>query len=292
MIMLKPNDLYENESISTTQYYASKAVDSFLLDFQYDFKGDRKVDIEYQYNVSAELVGTVLTEKLDEVVWDRNFILMDSKSDKKVATDEFAIMDEVSIDYDTYFDLVRLYEKTYDIAIDAILKVRFNIVYDINLSEVGIGTKRVEDYIELDIPVIDTVTQVKENFESNISENVVPEIENLPIKRNICYVFAGVFFFVGVIIIFIKLRKNKISLKKTYERKVNHILKEYRDIIVTVVDRPDFGSLKIMEVAILEDLIDVAEQSKGNIIHYEDLESKENLLCVIVGDYVFLYRIV
>ena len=290
--MLKPNDLYENENIFTTQYYASKSVDSFLLDFQYDFKGDRKVDIEYQYNVSAELVGTVLTEKLDEVVWDRNFILMDSKSDKKVATDEFAIMDEVSIDYDTYFDLVRLYEKTYDIAIDAILKVRFNIVYDINLSEVGIGTKRVEDYIELDIPVIDTVTQVKENFESNISENVVPEIENLPIKRNICYVFAGVFFFVGVIIIFIKLRKNKISLKKTYERKVNHILKEYRDIIVTVVDRPDFGSLKIMEVAILEDLIDVAEQSKGNIIHYEDLESKENLLCVIVGDYVFLYRIV
>ncbi len=255
-------------------------------------KGDRKADIEYQYNVSAELIGTVVTEKLDEVVWEKNFILMDSKSDKKVATDEFTIMDEVSIDYDTYLDLVRLYEKTYDIAIDAILKVRFNIVYDINLSEVGIGTKRVEDYIELDIPVIDTVTQVKENFESSISENVVPEIENLPIKRNICYVFAGVFFFVGVIVIFIKLRKNKVPLEKTYERKVNHILNEYRDLIVTVIDRPDFEGLKSMEVAILEDLIDVAEQSKRNIIHYEDLESKENLLCVIVRDYVFLYRIV
>ncbi len=290
--MLKPNDLYENERISTTQYYASKSVDSFLLNFQYDFKGDRKVDIEYQYNVSAELVGTVITEELNEVVWDRNFMLMDSKSDKKTATDEFTIMDDVSIDYDTYLDLVRLYEQTYDIAIDAILKVRFNIVYDINLSDVGIGTKRVEDYIELDIPVIDTVTQVKENFESSISENVVPEIENLSIKRNICYVFAGVFFLVGVIVIFIKLMKGKGSLEKTYERKVNHILKEYRDLIVTVVDKPDFGGLKIMEVAILEDLIDVAEQSKGNIIHYEDLESKENLLCVIVGDYVFLYRIV
>ena len=58
-------------------------------------KGDRKADIEYQYNVSAELIGTVVTEKLDEVVWEKNFILMDSKSDKKIATDEFTIMDEL-----------------------------------------------------------------------------------------------------------------------------------------------------------------------------------------------------
>ncbi len=69
-----------------------------------------------------------------------------------------------------------------------------------------------------------------------------------------------------------KIKKNKITVQRKYEKNVNHILKYYKDIIVTVNSKPDFADLKMMELIIFDDLIDVAEQNNCNIIHYEDRE--------------------
>ena len=74
-----------------------------------------------------------------------------------------------------------------------------------------------------------------------------------------------------------------------YNYNITHILKYYRDLIVTVSNKPDLTNLKIMKLVILEDLIDVAEQNKVNIIHYEVPNKEESNLYVIVRNYVYVY---
>ena len=74
-----------------------------------------------------------------------------------------------------------------------------------------------------------------------------------------------------------------------YNYNITHILKYYRDLIVTVSNKPDLTNLKIMKLVILEDLIDVAEQNKVNIIHYKVPNKEESNLYVIVSNYVYVY---
>ncbi len=278
-VLLKANEFYQTETLPANLYYASKSIDDFIINFEYSFKGNSKIDMQYDYNVTTDLVGTVKDEYQDKEVWNRNFCLLENKSDKQTNIDTFSVKEKINVDYEKYNNLVHLYENEYEIKLDAILKVHFNIVYYIN-------TEKIEDSIELDIPLTNTVTEVKENYEKESVRNIITSTQKSEIKQYICYAIAGLFIISAIIIFIIEINKNKMTPQEKYEKNINHILKYYRDIIVTVNDKPNFADLKIMEVMTLEDLIDVAEQNNCNIIHYE------NYLYAIVGEYVYSYILI
>lgn len=95
----------------------------------------------------------------------------------------------------------------------------------------------------------------------------------------------------AIIISIIEINKNKMTPEEKYEKNVNHILKYYRDIIVTIKNEPNLTGLKIMELITLDDLIDVAEQNDCNIIHYEDIKNEIHYLYAVIGDYVYCYKL-
>ena len=76
-----------------------------------------------------------------------------------------------------------------------------------------------------------------------------------------------------------------------YEKNINKILKYYRDLIVTVDNKPDLSNLESLKVMILDDLIDVAEQNKAIIIRYEELKEDKSYLYVIIGKYAYIYEV-
>ncbi len=291
-VLLKPNNYYTSEMLPSGRYYASKSVKQYSLDFKYHFYGDKEADVKCVYNITAELSGVV-----DEIndngkeVWNRTFNVLENK--KQNGKNEFYIDEKVNIDYEYYNNLARSYEKEYGIAIDSVLKVRLNVSYNINLNETNIDSQDIKDYIELDIPITNTVTGVEENYESLTIKNIKPKIENV-IWKKIIYYAVGIAFIIGAIVIsVVRIRKNKqnITLEDMYEKNINKILKYYRDLIVTVENEPDISNLKVMRVTTMDDVIDVAEQNKANIIQYEVIESRVSKLYVIVHDYVYIYEV-
>ncbi len=268
--------------------YASQSIDSYVINFEYKLKGSKKADIEYDYSITGDLVGTVITnDNQDKDIWNRKFILLDNKSDKQINTDEILINKRIKIDYGYYNELARSYERTYGITIDSVLKVYFNITFSSNL---GIGnSEKVNDYIELDIPITNTVTEIRENYEKNTTKDILIKNQNSNVARITCYVVGGAFIITAITIIIIKIMKNKKTPKDVYRSNINHIMKYYRDLIVTVNNEPNIANLNIMNIDLLEDLIDVAEQNKSNIIHYEVDKNKRSKLYVIVNDYVYVY---
>ena len=125
------------------------------------------------------------------------------------------------------------------------------------------------------------------------TKNINPKIEDVVGKRIIYYVIGTAFIIGTIAISVVRIRKNKhnMTLEDMYEKNINKILKYYRDLIVTVEDEPDITNLKIMNVTTIDDLIDVAEQNKSNIIHYEVIKSRVSKLYVIVNEYVYIYQI-
>ena len=285
IVELIPNTFYASDTLPAGGHYASKSVNSFIINFIYNFEGSSRTDIDYNYNVTANLIGTVVNSDGEEKeVWNRNYTLQKDTNSNQKNIDTFSINKKVTIDYQKYNNLARSYENEYGIALNAILKLRFNISYDINLSNLNVDTEKVDDYIELDIPITNTVTEVKKNYENQESKYVFPKTQD----NNIAfYIIGELFIFVAILIFIIAIIKNK--HKDLYTRNINHIFKYYKDLIVTISNEPDLSNSKTLYIHILDDLIDVAEQTRSNIIHYEVIPNEKSYLYVIVNDYVYIY---
>ena len=284
-IVLKPNDFYLSETLPSGLYYASKSIDSINIDFKYMFKANSKLNLNYNYIVTADLIGKAnTTDNQTKEVWNRRFNLTNNSENVINNTQEFLINQSVSIDYETYNNLVHLYEQTYGLKLDAVLKVRLNV----NIQDSNVESKPIEDYIELEIPINNTITEVKENYENITFNTIIPSTNKVSVKEIIYYIIAILSCVGAIILIITIIRKNKIS-QNIYEKNINKILKHYGEIIATVEDEPNLANLAIMKVQNFYDLIDVAEQNKTNIIHYEVLEKQESYFYVVVDKYAYKY---
>ena len=288
-VLLKQNNFYETQTLPSGGYYASKSIETFNIDLKYAFKADKKANIQYNYDIVATLIGKVNDNSdQDAEVWNRKFILHDDTSNNQENVDEISINEQVNIDYQYYNNLVRSYEKEYDITIDAILKLRFNISYTINSENIGIENEKVEDFIELDIPVTNSITKVDKEYKEQTSNSINQADAN---DQDILY-FIGILLIIGsMLVIIVIINKNRKTQEQIYNRTLRHILKCYLDLIVTVDNEPDLTNLKIMHLSILDDLIDVAEQTQNNIIHYKVPGKQENKFYVIVNEYVYVYTL-
>ncbi len=282
-VELKPNTFYETENLPAGGYYPSKAISKYKINFEYIFQGDKKANFEYTYNITANLVGTVKeNDNQEKEVWNRSYILNENTSDKISNVNEFSVQKGINIDYDYYNNLARSYEKTYGITINSILKLNFNISY------LEAQKQKIEDTIELKIPLTNTISEVEENYEKTTENSIKPKIEDIQIKQIIYYIFGGIFILFGIILITIEII-NKNQKEPIYNYNINHILKYYKNLIVTITNELDLSNLKVMKLLILDDLIDLAEQNQVNIIHYKVPNKEESNLYVIINDYAFIY---
>ena len=289
-VLLKPNDFYESQSLPSSLYYASKSIDNFVINFKYDFNGSKETNLSYSYNVTAELIGYANDKSgQSRKVWSKTFDIAENKDIQQNYIKDFSISQDANINYETYNNLARLYEDKYGITIDAILKVRLNV----SLNFYDLEKKEAKDYIELDIQINSTITNVEEKYESKSLDNIGIQGKTFNTKE-ILYSIIGVIFIlasIAITIIAIKKSKSEESLEDMYEKNINKILKYYRDLIVTVDNKPDLSNLESLKVMILDDLIDVAEQNKAIIIRYEELKEDKSYLYVIIGKYAYIYEV-
>ena len=289
-VLLKPNDFYESQSLPSSLYYASKSIDNFVINFKYDFNGSKETNLSYSYNVTAELIGYANDKSgQSRKVWSKTFDIAENKDIQQNYIKDFSISQDANINYETYNNLARLYEDKYGITIDAILKVRLNV----SLNFYDLEKKEAKDYIELDIQINSTITNVEEKYESKSIDNIGIQGKTFNTKE-ILYSIIGVIFIlasIAITIIAIKKSKSEESLEDMYEKNINKILKYYRDLIVTVDNKPDLSNLESLKVMILDDLIDVAEQNKAIIIRYEELKEDKSYLYVIIGKYAYIYEV-
>ncbi len=286
-VLLKPNDFYDEPLLPSKRYYAAKSVDSYIVNFEYDFKESKKTNINYTYNITCEIVGILANSEDNKEIWSKTFnILPDDTSNSY--KDNFSVKKQIKIDYDYYNNLARSFEEAYGILIDSTLKVRFNIKYNTNLSSMNLNDN-IEDYIELSISLTDTVTHAEENLKNNISKEILPN-SNITLKI-IYYVLGTLSISLSITFIIIKIKRKNRTPEQIYKHNINKVLKYYKELIVTVTNEPNLKDLNIMELTSLDDLIDVAEQSKNSIIHYETNKNKESKLYVIINEYVYIYTI-
>ena len=290
-VLLKPNNFYLENVLPSGGYYASNSIDLYKIDFNYLFEGEKKAFIKYNYNITAKLIGIIEDNEEEKEVWNRNFNLFDNIEKDVEETSQFEIKEKIDIDYKYYNNLVRLYEQEYKITIKSVLKIYLNISYTIDLKNYNANNENIEDSIELEIPLTNSVSEIKENYEKNIENCINSQKNNLRLYKKIFVIISGIFIICSAILIIVIKFQNRKTPEEKYKNKLNQILKYYKDIIITVTNKPDISNLKIIEVSYIEDLIDIAEQTRNNIIYYPNIVEKESEFYIINDNYVYIYKL-
>ncbi len=284
-VLLKENNFYENKTIPSDRSYVSKGIDKYLLEFKYNLSSTNNKNIKCKYNITAQIVGTVSSNNEQEKeIWTKNYVLLDDKSTD--IQDNLSIVENVDIKYDDYNNIVQEYEDNYGISINAILKIKFNILYNVEFdNKENKSINDVEDCIELDIVLNNSISSVEKNYEEITKKEVFPINKN---DVNVYYICSGAFGIVAMILIILVTRKRR-NPEEIYNKRVDYILKNYDELIVTVSNEPNIDNYNVMKITNFDDLIDLAEQNKINIIHYEKIKDKQNNFYVFVDKFVYVY---
>ncbi len=286
-VILKPNDFYENNILQSNECYAAKSIKQLKINFEHKINSSKKANVEYKYKITNDLVATAVNrENIDKNIWNRTYFIYESDV-KNGDINENIINENVEIDYDFYRNLVNSYENEYGIQINAVLKVRLDVFYNVKLENQK--EKYLEDYIELDIPITNLVVEPQENYEKDSVNNIIIENDRYRIMEIICFVLGSAILVVDITIFVKQMHKFKTNLENKYTRKMKKILRNYKNYIVTINNELDFSGFKPIKVASFEDLLDVAEQNQTSILCYDAIKNKECHMYVIVRDCVYFY---
>ena len=283
-VFLSKNDFYDKDVLESGLYYLENSIDKYHINFKYSFKGNKNGIVNYHYQITSILIGTINDNQEDKKIWEKSFLLKDKSF--KVNNNSFTINELVEINYNYYKELVEDYEKNYGIIIDASLHLKLDVDANIKIKNF-VKDLKIKDTEEL-IITLDNISYIDENYEPNINKDIEEEKD-----KN----FSNINYFLGSILIIISLISNYFSIKekdikeKKYQRKVNFILKNYHNLIVTVQEKPNLKNLISFKLNSLEDLVNVAYQNNTNIIFCEIIPNRKSNLYVIVNNYLYLYSI-
>ena len=278
---------YYDNLIGEGNSYPSLSINNINLNFTYFLTGTELVNTDYTYNITADIIGNYTESSGSEQVWEKKYTLTENKTINLENQKSFAINENTIIDYNYYNDLVRQFKEVFNLQIQVKLRVKLNVSYIIKDPENNFADVVKSDYVEVEIPLTETITTVKKNYQPLTEDSITEVIVNEP---DYIILSIGLFFISMSIILFIIANNKKVVTKsRLYKKNMEKVLKEYGDLIVTVKNRPNIKGLRLMALSHIDDLVDVADQNKCNIINYEIPKKYESFLLVISDGYVYVY---
>lgn len=254
-------NLKENGGISKQKLFVSNTVDNILVNFDYNYRIDKKQNIKYRYEIVSSVISDLddSNESLTEVFRKNKKIV--STEYKNINSDVININDSVLLDYDYYNLIASEYNNSVNIAIKSKLSLKLNlyVIFD------GLEEKKYTSY--LSFPLEKNTFSISTN-DMNDSGDVEGNVKNTNkiIFEIICLV--SIIIFIGLIIYeIIKIRdyKNTHALEFKYRK----IMQDYDNIVVPITGFPNDKSIINIRVLFFKSMIDIQKELHVPILCYK-----------------------
>lgn len=283
---IKDNQFGVNENDTTT--YITELVDSILTNFTYEFLLSKTGQIVYEYEIKGNLIGEyqgALNIENSEV-WNKEYVFVEKT--KMTLNDVSALRfnKELLVNYPEINAQVIAFKNEMKMPITAYM----DITLTMNVFGYVDGEEIHESSTEsLHIPFNQIAFDLKKNVPANRQGSISFETsyEKYNIKKfimsGICYVIALITFIFKFRIIF-----NRRKLTK-YEAEIEHIMKAYGDVIITLVSPINEEELNVVHVETFNQLIGLEEELRIPINYYEVIEKKLAEFSIIHNSVIYKY---
>lgn len=256
-VYLKENSFFETPYLEKNRTYIASLIDYVLIDFDYVFDLDEKVNGSYSYYIKGTISANKSNSK--DYYWSKDYLLTEKITKDYSDTKEIKINADAKVNYQIYNNLLNDFKSQYGVTMDGVLTV--SLVIENNIESDLIDRKIEKDSkVELNIPLTTLTVEVPiETSELNNNGSLFREV----VQENVLYYtvikYLGYSCFIISCLLFIKLMRIVIFYSKfedKYNKALNRILKTYDNIIVNATSVPNLEGLNVVSVMSFDELID------------------------------------
>lgn len=256
-VFLKPNILYDDDSLKEGEMYIKEFVDYIETTFKYEFNGDEEADIEGNYEIVAKVEGVAGEGETQKTIWDKDFKLL-SKQNFHVKDKTISIKKDMPLKLEQYTDFANNVIKDSKISASVKLSILMNVNVKAETSHGPIEEKLCPTMI---IPLNTNYFGIT----GNLTEEKPGSIEDtkqveLPLdkKKVKFYGFAiGVLLIILISIIFFT---KGTAIADPLEKELKKIFKNHGDRMVALNNEAVFTFKNHNEVKSIEDLVKIADE--------------------------------
>ncbi len=294
-VYLYDNSFIDDPYLKPGQMYVSDLVKNIELNFLFNYSGNKKVNLDYNYKIDGEINGeypstTSAIDTTDTKVWNKTYSFLDTTNKTIKENPSFTINEKVNIDFANYNKEVITFKNQLGLPINASLKITMTI----NINGTCDGSKiNDEKKIILDIPLGKQAFSITEDYKKTDSTQIFNTVEKVK-ALNQTEMKIGIAIFGLAIMIFIVSFKAIFNIQKKtkYNKDLDKILKDYGEIIVEVIDPIIQNDLDIINVKNIEEMIDLEEELRIPITFYEEIPNKKGIFVIVHNNIIYQYTLI
>lgn len=262
-ITAKKEELLKYSENSYIDYEIKKndnnVVKEIIINFNYNFLADKKVDIAYDYDIVGQITAT--NKESNKNLYYDKFVLIPSKKIGALDTVTYIIKEQFNINYEEYNKMLKENLKEQDINnIDASLVIFLNTnTISNNFSE----QFQIKSSSTINIPLLTNDIEItkKELNETNNLMGIKDEVIKNKRLFAISIIMASLAALVLIVafILFLIEPNIKNSYNKEY-KKVKKMLKDYDELIERTYQMPSLKEKKVIEVSNIDYFIAIRDK--------------------------------
>ncbi len=272
-VFLKENHFFETPYLPKNQVYITSLIDKIDVDLKYDLTFANARSGSYSYTIKGLISADLQTGNSN--YWQKEYVLKEGVVENFENKNLVSITENLSIDYDTYNDLLMEFKKEYGLSINGYLKIFLYITTGLD-SEFTDEKIVKESVMSLSIPLTKATIEVPIEIKAPNEKSILSTgmIHSDDTKYNILKIsgfsLMGISAIAAVlsVLLFVKSKEKQYY----YIKKVNNILKTYDSIIVNVKNIPSLKDLKVIDVSEFNELLDAHSEVRLpiNYCDYDD----------------------
>ena len=292
-VYLKPNDYYTEKYLGKNKKYVASLIDYIDTDFDYTFKADDKVDLNYTYYVVAKVeVNDASNKNLftkEEIIKDK--ITVDDIKDHKINLKE-----NIKVNYGKYNKIASDFIDQYKLTANARLTV--SLIVDINGKHQEFANQLTnKEVVSYKIPLTEKTVDVEMDYKitndaDQVVQNKVAMISNKTLFTIVIVLMVVDVLAIGYVIYWVIVNRDNVT---RYTLKLQKIKKDYSryisETIITerVEDMMLTRSLRIELIKKFEDLLDIRDSLNKPILFHEERPNEEAIFYILTDRVGYLY---
>lgn len=272
-VFLKENNFFETPYLPKNQVYITSLIDDIDIDMKYNLVLADAKSGSYTYTIKG-LISADL-QNSDGNYWQKEYILINEKTNTFNNMNVINIAENLSIDYDTYNNILKEFKKEYGLSINGYLRVYMDIKTNIDTEKTKEGLEK-KSMLLLSIPLTRATIEVPIEIKTPNSKSILttemieskdPKYMSYKISGFSLMGFSAILIVISILF-FVRTKEKQFY----YIKKVNGILKTYDAIVVNVKNIPSLNGLRVIEVSNFNELLDAHSEVRLpiNYCDYDD----------------------
>ena len=296
-VYLKENNFYKEDYLGKHQLYVASLIDYIDADFDYTFKAEEKVGLEYTYYIESSLQ---VNDASGKKIFEETEMLLDKQKFTKAHDNKFNVDENVKINYTKYNNRAKDFVEEYGINAESKLVVKLYVGlqgkhadYDKKITEMSVMT--------LEIPLAYKTLQISLNFELSNSTDAVLKYKATIIENKAVFYFTiglAVLDVIAIVAVTIYIIKNRDAATR-YQKRLEKILKDYSRYITetAITERAEdlikTKSLRIEIIKTFEGLMDIRDNLCKPILFHEERPGEEAIFYILADrvGYIYMMRV-